>query len=401
MASEWSYWIYISLIHLSTFCMLIILIIHGIKIYFDVFDEDRKSLSHMADRNKPLPKLNKRYKFITITIWIDLLLFTLTGSFIAASLYIPAHSSNCGLILQIINNCFQLSKMMMYLIFVFRLYTVYSINYEVTTTFGYNIYLLLSIAVIIILWHVSVMILISIDTPRNIQHSYCYINHNDLRKWIMAMVMIMDTIFFVLFIALFLRPLRNLISNFEMNDESARIEQFNQIMRRLLPTKYLIVISGAAYITLLSHLWDIIISNDHFNCIFPIILCVNCICIALMSLYYSDFVYFQNLCCLCIMCCSCIISVRKKSKMKEKEKEYQAVNTKDEQILQRQTSRTGTSKHHESVFETRGETVKKEHSMIEQSEMTKTKLGVNDHSAMNEQSVTQIGKMSTLTRYIS
>ena len=397
MATQnWIYWIYMILVHVSTFCILLIVIFHGIKIYFDIFHPSRKSLSHLVDVNKKLPKLDKTYKFTTITVWINLFLWLLTGLFMTNSLYFNPDSTECDSFLQLIEVCYQFSKLFMYLIFDLGLYTAYG-----KSIYGYNIILLCIIAVFVIIYHITIIIILALDISKiNLElHSECYISINDYPQWISLFIMIMDAILFLIFLILFLRPMQIMISTFEINDEQSAIE-YNQIIRKLRPTKYLIIISGAAYITLMVYLWDIIIP-DYFNCMTPISLGVYCISVGLMSLYYLDSVYFQRLCCLCILCCSCIISVRKKSIKRNKDQIPETSKGKVTGKLERRSSKTGTrtSKNHESLFETRVETVKREHSMPEQSEMTKTRLGINDLSGMGEHS--EIGKMSTLTRNIS
>ena len=354
--------------------MIVLSIIHAIKIYYDLLDENRKSLDHLVERNKKLPKITIEYKLITIAILVNSFLFTITAIFTTISLYLKSSSIQCKYILQTSNILYQLSKMVMYLVFTFRLHTVYG-----HTIYAYNKIFSSIMAAFIIIYHIFLIIILALDISNiNITKQHCYINIFDLTSWISWLIIITDIVILISFLSLFLRPLRTMISYFEISDEAAANE-YNKILRTLLPTKYLIIISGATYIIFVMYLWDIIIP-DYYNLIIPIGSLICFICIGLMSLYYSDFVYFQNLCRLCIICCSCIISVKPNTTTKSNVSDIETVD-KRKSSLKLTRNQSGKSQQ-QSIYDTRVETVKKEHSMIEQSEMTKTNLAINEQSEL-------------------
>eukprot|EP01084_Bolivina_argentea_P037297 68978_1 len=206
----------IPLTALSCCIVAIIVLVHSYNICLDLCTKSRKSLSHYREK----PKQSTLYKSIAISTYSCLLLFLLFGisSLLLVSLENEMSDHNidafCSSLLYIQVWTYYLSKLLMYAVFLLKIYVTYN-----GSAFAYSPTFLIVFCVIISLNGIFTMIFYTFDTKikggdKINGGNYCM---EEINIFVLVIAMLTDFIVNIVFLILFIRPLRKIINR--MDDE--------------------------------------------------------------------------------------------------------------------------------------------------------------------------------------
>ena len=218
----------------------------------------------------------------------------------------------------------------MYLLYILRLHRVYK-----QSIFAFNKILLIISAILVIIMHLSVSIYgaISVTQDKHVWFGQIYTCHMRLTPLYTIMSLPMDIILTFIALYVFTTPLikilRALNSKYPKNDHDYDKDFTGPVI------KIWILTSVSGITTLIAHIISILtLTNVAYGFDTPI----NCICIVLMSEYYSK--SYEMSCCLLIKCINCC------DKRNKENIAIDIINDKNE-------TNNNDEIEHESQFETR------------------------------------------------
>ena len=184
------------------------------------------------------------------------------------------------------------AKQAMYYLFLFRLHTSYK-----TSFFAYNVKYLIIIGIIstitVIINIVNVIIFFQVKGFYYDEYVFAVHFNSHYPFWVIMLAGGPDAIISMLFIYLFIKPLKTVIANIGRTSETEDgiTEIYNAGIKALVLTTMCITTTLILSLTIL-------FTNTLI--ILPIDSVINCICIMMMTPYYSEQRYYQRLCFLAI-----------------------------------------------------------------------------------------------------
>eukprot|EP01084_Bolivina_argentea_P299841 516896_1 len=308
-------------------CMATTLTIHSIKVYQDLYTKDRRSVAHR--RNKPT--LTKSYRLVNILTLVSMCCYSMS-TFSGIPSPFATSDLDCDISMTMVIMFIQAGKTSMYILFLTRLYTIYE-----HSAYSYSKKCIGFFTVLNALYGLM-MIALSIIIVNAITHVY---GHHDYPNWcgsageeiymiLATCVVLQDMSGAIGFIIAFMIPLRKTLKAIENSGDGADPKVIRKILYAGTKTA---VLTGAATCSTLILLTFTATLTGAFS--IPDQL-VNQICMMLMTAYYPDAVYYQNICCLCIRCCD--KRARPESENEQRLREHQEVSSRADSS----TAGTGT-----------------------------------------------------------
>eukprot|EP01084_Bolivina_argentea_P146950 257184_1 len=290
--SETDSWLYFLFYAIATVLSLIILIFHTIHFCSDLYSKDRKALSHRRQK----PSLTFKYKTINYlsNICIFLIFFFLLVCTIQMT---DSNYKQCVITTYFWTYPWVISRAILYCIFFLRLDMVYA-----QSAYGYNKYFLygLMISVCIISFTLGTILIFHMDeslflTDHDSLPNPCFVYYPN---WGYASFLVYDFTTNILSLILFIIPLRKAIKAMANSDSfNAKRPSYKMIYIGIKLT----IISTTCVSTTIFALS--LASSGYLGYMLCVDHVVNCTCVALMTPYYPDHLYYQRLCCLCLLCC--------------------------------------------------------------------------------------------------
>eukprot|EP01084_Bolivina_argentea_P300725 518626_1 len=191
-------------------------------------------------------------------------------------------------------SCYFIAKMFMYLVFIYRLYIVYS-----DSAFAYNNKILLILLLFVVIYTIFIVIINLLTLEIGISYE---LNNGRVCNAYGAPAVLMTTAFFDTMISalccyLFIKPLM-ILNNHEINKHSTRM--YKMIL------KYVVLTFVAVTTTFL--LLGLM-TMSKISSLLAIDIVINCICIALFNKYYHY--YYKGICCGAIKLCNTVCTRKK------------------------------------------------------------------------------------------
>ena len=290
-----------------------ICVYHGRMYYQDLFTEERKSVAHRATP----PRITMGYK--VVSFWTMVQVYATLGCVISlASGFIISFQGTvispraCSIGSVVGFTVYMIVKLSMYFVYELRLYLVYkNSKYEVKT-----IYLkILAAFTFCFLLFINVMYVyyfgwyenhddVTIETYKDGLVQNCRI---DGPLWLYSLFSMFDLFSTILYCYLFIKPIRGVIANVATDgltfDGDASKE--SRMMRRMLKVGYKVaILTTTQFLTsIITVLLLFGLAGGIAIDVYPLDLVINTICIATMTPYYPDRIFYQRLCACCICCC--------------------------------------------------------------------------------------------------
>eukprot|EP01084_Bolivina_argentea_P283762 486082_1 len=258
--------------------ILIVFIPHSIKLFQDLYTVSRKSVSHRRTK----PTINGSYKFIAWMTWCSVF-FGLCSQFGNAALYFLITDYHCDVIWTFLLNSQQLSKVCMYWVFIWRLYTIYK-----RSAYHYSRKCTLCFGVVFIGYAIFIIIIIGVIVTAEV-FTYGGPNYpnwcapgEDVFVVAGGAILLQDFIVAIGFLWAFLRPLKKTIKAVHDNSDDRSNEK---ITRKIIyaGTKTTIITSFGTFSTIIATLLAIITGIGIFGALDPLF---NSYTVILMTAYY-------------------------------------------------------------------------------------------------------------------
>eukprot|EP01084_Bolivina_argentea_P274373 467652_1 len=287
---------------------LVITATHSVKVYQDLFTTERKSLDHR--RSKPVIDVSyKKATYLTLTTAILYTILLLCNA-IQYNL-----SKDCMLALIFIGwIAYFYSKAGLYLIYVLRLHQVYGLS-----AYGYKPTTLVSIAGFIFVFCTAMYIYAQVlmvtasyntiyDDTDNVFPYYCtlVVTQQPHQMIVGGLITLFDFVFGIGAIVFFIIPLNKVIyaasgGNRLPSEDPAVEKRRTKMLYSGYKYKILVICASATtlaavacYAAGLESVALILLQLDNV---------INPICLLMMTSYYPSNIFYERLCCLCILCC--------------------------------------------------------------------------------------------------
>eukprot|EP01084_Bolivina_argentea_P058979 107658_1 len=289
---------------------LTLTIIHGLKVYSDLYTKERTTVSYR--RNKP--KITPGYRRMSILTYTCIILYLVTLFSIAIRFNFAVGRCDTGLnLFWAVLDKFGLwgHKCTLYLIFIFRLHEVYG-----TSAYGYSVRNLRCVGITLIIFCIcmflfmtifSIIYPVYIDDTDNIFPFFCQIIWKEEYIQLAGGIMILfDVIGSITSVLCFIIPLNKVVkAASNQMDLKQKNDSHQKRLDKMLYAgyKYKILVFVAAFSTLT---WIVLMAlgiTAAATFIGQFDFFINPLCLALMTPYYAPDKYYEKLCCLCIICC--------------------------------------------------------------------------------------------------
>eukprot|EP01084_Bolivina_argentea_P223801 378592_1 len=290
MHQEWFCWFELILTHCGSIILILLCIVHGINVISDLCTKQRKAVQFRQE----MPSLSHSYIATASFAVLIITLFAFCVIIQSILIWNP-FLFHCQYPAIILGELWLSAKQFMYLLFLLRLYKIYG-----DSQYSYNVNHLIIIAVLSVVWNaincVNGSIFVDIEVTRYDNVSFAIHCQIHWPLWHLLSCGILDVTMSIIFLFAFIQPLISVIKLQISSDQMVEI-QSNGLMN--IGRKAFILTSITSLTTLfmlITVLFTASVSLSSIDCV------VNCICIMLMSPYYSDKKYYQSLCCLPIKC---------------------------------------------------------------------------------------------------
>ena len=278
--AEWGWWLEVILMSTGITIGSCVTIIHSKNVYSDL-----RKAQHSNTATQ---------KLLSVTICASVWCYFFTMILTILHLFRPL-SNYCFYWINIAGAGFVIAKMLMYITFVMRLYTVYN-----NPLYQYSLTVLKIICLIIIIYGLSISIAIVFTI-----FPYPYHGHPDyvvfcvyyVHPILPALLVLYDFMFGVGAMIAFINPLRKLIKSVLKVDISRR--QKDELIPLIQSgVKYSILTTVSTVCTFMALIG---VANGYttFN---PAAVITNMVCLTLMTPFYTKYQYYERLCCGAIKC---------------------------------------------------------------------------------------------------
>ena len=281
------FWITTTIYHATLVILLAIWIKHTYNTVSDLCTKQRSSVKHRAKQ----PSINMRYTFSTLLTELCITGYTITTilAVFARWKYFTSITS-CTFMTKSASIIYTLSKASLYTLFLALLHSVYG-----SSAYRYSPKLLITAGIINVIYCIVFSTLIGLYgfvNPHTGDISVGILCNPSFPKWFIISFGAYDIILSVSFMVAFNYPLSR-----ATKDHKAKQEQIKELLIKTgVRTK--ILIWTAVISTMLILAFMAIVGSAMF---IPVDTVINCVCICLMTPYYSV-KYYKCLCAVCICC---------------------------------------------------------------------------------------------------
>eukprot|EP01084_Bolivina_argentea_P309881 536053_1 len=289
----WFWWTEVIIAIICVPILIVLCILHLYNISFDLCgNKKKKTMVHKSD-----PKL---YTSMMLLSMITIGLYTFLNILNIAWMwnYTSVSQSKLKYIMEwdikIGTISWFIAKQSMYTFFLLRLYTAYK-----SSIYAYNkqkLILLVIISTIAMFINIiNVLIFTTIKAFYYNEISVAVHFNAYYPLWVVLMCGFPDVIISLIFIYLFLKPLKIVIDNVGKTNETKEgiLELYNTGIKAF-------ILTSMSTMTTLVFLLFILFFDALV--ILPIDSVINCLCIMMITPYYADHIYYQNICILPIKC---------------------------------------------------------------------------------------------------
>ena len=284
------FWIVTVIFHVSSIILALIFITHTYNLISDLCTTQRKAVAH----KEKVPTIDRNYKIVALLTHISIFGFFMTTLLPSLSEWsIIGNKTTCPYFAIFGAITYIISKVSMYLVFVYRLYIVYGKSCFKYPPFGLSI-----VAVINIIYAIFQTIVVILNTQVN-PKTHLFANYATFCDptypfWYILTSAAYDLIMCLLCLFAFQYPIKK-ISEIRKSS-NCQSKAHRSIMKMAMKSK---ILTYTAAISTLIVLIFIIFSQSLL--LWPVDAIINCVCICLMTPYYQS---YPKLCKICIVCCN-------------------------------------------------------------------------------------------------
>eukprot|EP01084_Bolivina_argentea_P277488 473742_1 len=286
-------------------------VIHGRKLYQDLFTDDRKSISHRRNYQNGKPqKITSEYKKVAYLTYASVITITIAVTCGAIQYNFSKDGCKAMFVLEIGDKFFYFSsKCMLYLVFIVRLHQLYGRF----PSYGYKPNTLKVIGIIIILVSIILFIIMEIFTVNfqlyhdDIDTAWPYFCQTLFRKPYInimgALMALTDLVSCIGAMYFYIKPLNRIVKACESKENrDPKITNY-LIKTKYMGYKYKVLVCVCAITTLLWIMLFVVGVSWFGTIVAQVDFVINPLCLILMTEYYPSDIYYEKLCYICIRCC--------------------------------------------------------------------------------------------------